>query len=234
MTRFDKRSEELEIIDEGGLDFGQYRKAFEDIKRVNRYLGGKSALTRHLFPMMRQVAQRRITILDVGTGTADIPLAIARWAEANRADVRIVALDNEPFALKLASMEVARYPQISLLRGDALALPFQDGAFDFVVSSLFLHHLPADIAARALKDFDRVARAGFIVNDLHRHPIAYYFIKWSGRLFSKSEYFRNDAPLSVLRGFQREDLEELKARLGGQGISIHRHFPYRIVLVKRK
>lgn len=233
MKRFDKRSEELEIIDKSGLDFDEYRKAFEEIKRVNRYLGGSSALTRHLFEMMRDMAGRQITVLDAGTGSADIPVEIARWSRKNRLGVRIAALDNEPFALKLAASEIAEYPEISLVRGDALSLPFRDGAFDFVVSSLFLHHFSAEMAACVLREFLRVSRAGFVVNDLLRHPVAYYFIKWAGKFFSRSEYFRNDAPLSVLRGFRREDFDDLASRIGEQGVRVYRHFPYRIVMVKR-
>ena len=48
---------------------------------------------------------------------------------------------------------------------------------------------------------------GFFINDLHRHPFAYYSIKWLTKLFSKSYLVKNDAPLSVLRGFKKKELE---------------------------
>jgi len=78
---------------------------------------------------------------------------------------------------------------------------------DIVFSSLFCHHFDDQQVAELMKWMKANSRVGFFINDLHRHPFAYYSIKWLTKFFSKSYLVKNDAPLSVLRGFKRKELE---------------------------
>ena len=93
------------------------------------------------------------------------------------------------------------------MRGDAFQLPFGDDSFDYAHSALFLHHFRDQEIVSLLGEMRRVASRGIVVNDLERHPIAYHAIRVLSRIFIRSPIVRNDAPLSVRRGFRSEDLD---------------------------
>jgi ubiquinone/menaquinone biosynthesis C-methylase UbiE len=117
------------------------------------------------------------------------------------------------------------------VRADAVRLPFSDSSIDYVTASLFLHHFRDDDVVRLLAEFARVAKRGVIVNDLMRNLVPYYFIKLTGPLIARSWLTRNDGPVSVLRGFTREELSSLAGRAGLRHCNVERVFPYRLSLV---
>ena len=114
-----------------------------------------------------------------------------------------------------------------------MELPFADGTFDVVMGSLFFHHLSDDLCVRALRNMWRVSRGLVLVNDLHRHPVAYMSIRVLTSGFSKSVMVRHDGPVSVLRAFKPADLLQF-AKKAGVPASVYRSFPFRLVLVARK
>jgi ubiquinone/menaquinone biosynthesis C-methylase UbiE len=119
------------------------------------------------------------------------------------------------------------------LIGDALDLPFPDGSFDIAMASLFFHHLSNEDCVRVLAQMWRIARRRVIINDLHRHAIAYFSIRALTRLFSSSRMVRHDAPVSVRRSFRPAELLDI-ARRAGVPARVYRSFPYRLVLVADK
>jgi ubiquinone/menaquinone biosynthesis C-methylase UbiE len=229
-ANFEKRSNEAELMDGSDYSTDELVENLADLRRVNRYLGGQSALTRRLFPMIESLDSREVRLLDIGTGSADIPQMIVRWARARGIDLDFVVLDLNEIAAREARMLTSGYPEIDVVRADASNLPFADGSFDFVIASLFLHHFENRDAAQLLRGFARVARVAFLVNDLRRHPVAYYSIKLLTRIFTRNRLVRNDAAVSVLRGFSQCDIEEIE-RESQIKLQSHYHFPYRIVLV---
>jgi SAM-dependent methyltransferase len=229
-TNFAHRSNEAELIDGSDYSSDEFIDTLADLRRINRLLGGQRALTRHLFPLIEGLGGNRARLLDVGTGSADIPAGIVEWARRRGIDIEFVVLDLNEIAGREARAQTAGYPEISVVRGDAMNLPFADRSFDFVIASLFLHHFETPQAARLLRSFARVARAALIINDLRRHPIAYYSIKLLTRIFTGNRLVRNDAALSVLRGFVERDIAEI-ARAASVELEIFRHFPYRYILI---
>ena len=230
---FAERSNQAELIDGADYTAAEYIESLADLRRVNRYLGGRDALTRHLFPMIEETGQRRIRLLDVGTGSADIPSRIVDWANDRGIQVEFVALDLNEIAALDARNRTSDYPEIKVVRADAMNLPFEDKSFDFVMASLFLHHFENQQAAALLKSFARVSRRAFIINDLRRHPIAYYSIKLLSQIFTRNRLVRNDSAVSVLRGFTENDIAELGS-LSQIELQLYRHFPYRFILIGRR
>lgn len=232
---FRERSREPELID--GADYGreEYLDCLADLRRVNRYLGGYRSLARHLFPLIsRLVAERAgdgrpIRLLDIGTGSADIPKVVVDWGRRHGVPMVFVVVDLNHLAASEAQSQVADYPEIVVLRADALALPFADRSFDFVLASLFLHHFEDAAAANLIRSFSRVAGRSFIINDLRRHPLAWLSIRVLTRIFTRNRLVRNDAVVSVERGFTAADLKKI-AGLAGVPLRVTRHFPYRYII----
>jgi ubiquinone/menaquinone biosynthesis C-methylase UbiE len=212
---FGRRSEEPEIMDDLAQPEPEFAAAYRELEIINRRLGGVRAIDRHL------PQASNLLMLDVAAGACDVSEALIR----NRRG-RIVVLDLNVRGLRLAAKS---WPIV----GDALELPFGNGAFDVVMASLFFHHLSNENCARALSEMWRVARRRVLVNDLHRSAIAYFSIRVLTALFSKSRMVRHDGPVSVLRAFRPAELLEV-ARCAGVPARLHRSFPYRLVLVAEK
>jgi ubiquinone/menaquinone biosynthesis C-methylase UbiE len=142
----------------------------------------------------------------------------------------LVGLEYNGRAAQALREESRGWPEIRALQGDALALPFGDGAFDYVFCSLLTHHFREEQGAAILREMRRVARRRVVVLDLHRHPVAYYFYTTAGRLFLRNRLVRSDGALSILRSFTPAELQRVAAQAGWPDSRIERHFPYRLVL----
>jgi hypothetical protein len=229
-ANFDKRSNEAELMDGSDYDADELIENLADLRRVNRFLGGQNALTRHLFPMIEGLRKKHIRLLDIGTGSADIPAKIVEWARLRGIKIDFVVIDLNQIAAREAQIHTATYPEIKVICADALNLPFEPGSFDFVLASMFLHHFETPLAAKLISSFACMARVAFIVNDLRRHPIAYYSIKVLTKIFTRNRLVRNDSAVSVLRGFTEKDISEI-GQIAKTEIQAYRHFPYRFILI---
>jgi ubiquinone/menaquinone biosynthesis C-methylase UbiE len=214
---FECRSDTPEIMDDLGQAEHEFAAAYRELEIINRWLGGVRAIERFL-PASRD---SNLLLLDVAAGACDVSEALIRKREC-----RSVTLDINVRGLKLAQHS---WPVV----GDAFELPFRDGAFDVVMASLFFHHLPDEACVRVLAQMWRIAKRRVLVNDLHRHAVAYYSIRVLTTLFSRSRMVRHDGPVSVRRAFRPSELLEI-ARRAGVPARVHRSFPYRLVLVADK
>jgi ubiquinone/menaquinone biosynthesis C-methylase UbiE len=141
-----------------------------------------------------------------------------------------VGLELNGRAARAVLEESRGFWEVEAVRGDALRLPFADGAFDYAMCSLFTHHFRDDACVRVLGEMARVARRRVYCIDLHRHPVAYYFYTTAGRLLLHSRLVREDGALSILRAFRPDELRRLGERAGLKDVKVERRFPYRLVL----
>ncbi len=215
MITFAQRLERTELMDDMTRPTAEFAAAYKELAVINKRLGGIRAIERFL------PASSGMLILDVAAGACDIGDALVR-----RSPHRVVGLDLNAQGLKLAARSTP-------VQGDALQLPFRNDTFDVVMASLFFHHLSDEDCVRVLRDMWRVARRLVLVNDLHRHPAAYHSIRILSALFSKSAMVRHDGPVSVQRAFKPEDLLRI-AREANIAATVHRSFPYRLVMVAEK
>lgn len=198
------------------------------IERVNRWLGYTRATIAHLDRLTAGwPAGRTLSILDVATGSGDVPRAVCAWADRRGIDVRVVGVDLHPVTLSIARQRTDD-PRFSLVHGDALALPVVDSSFDFVLCSMFLHHLDEGAVITALREIDRVARRGVIVADLLRSRRALAWIT----LFTTfaGPMVKHDARASVRQAFTVEEFRRLADAAGLGYAQLHRHFGHRLVL----
>ncbi|MDQ3541095.1 MAG: methyltransferase domain-containing protein [Chloroflexota bacterium] len=227
------RSDEVELLDDTGHDQAELATNFRDIQRVNQLLGGTAIVLRHLTGLVDAVPTTRpVTVLDLGTGSADIPLAISRWANQHDQAISIVASDASEPILDLARRQVEAHPDITIAQYDARAVPLPDKQFEIVLCSLSLHHFSPDDAVRVLREMDRLARTGFILNDLRRGRLGYVAAWIASRLTTRNRLTRNDAPLSVMRAYTPSELERLLHRAGITDAVISTHPWFRMAAVR--
>lgn len=201
------------------------------LEKVNRRVGYTRATLQHL----QQFAKRwkpgqSIRIIDLATGSADIPRAILHWSRAAGFDIKIVGIDRHATTALAAAAESD--PNLTIIQGDVLAMPFEPGSFDYAVTGLFLHHLDDDQAVQVLKIMDRLSTRGIIAADILRHRRLYWWIKLF-TLFS-NPMVRHDALVSVGQSYTREEVLTLREKAGLDYAKYYRHFGHRFVLAGEK
>ena len=218
-------------MDLPGHDPRELAGMFKDLRRVNRWLGGRWLTVRGLRRLVGDGGPGEpVAILDVASGSVDLPRAMARWARRRGRAVLVVATDINPEVLRLAEGLDAPDP-VRLVAADARRLPFADGAFDVAACSFFLHHLDPDGVVAALRAMRRVSRRGVLVNDLVRGRISYAGAWALSRAFTRNPISRHDAPLSARRSYSRAELSALAARAGLEPVAFYGVLGYRLAMV---
>jgi SAM-dependent methyltransferase len=225
-----KRSHDAERMDDPAVPLAGMAEALQELDGINAWLGGHStslSLLRHRLPMTRPPGGRPVRLLDVGAGGGGTANYLSHWAQDAGIDLEITLLDIHPAVCRVAAAAVRDEARLHVVRGDAFRLPFADGEFDFAHSALFLHHFPQADVVRLLAEMRRVASAGVVINDLHRHRVAYHSIRLIARLFIRSPIVRHDAPLSVRRGFRSGDLDGWRDAEALRSLGYRRRWPFR-------
>src|SRR5215210_2700391 len=137
---FSSRSLELEHLDKGDYTAEEYEGCLIELRRVNRWLGDAWALRRSVIPSVERDGLREFSMLDAGAGSGELLRVVARWARGKGRRARLVGLELNARAAEGIVAESAGFGEIESVRADALRMPFADGAFDYVMCSLFTHH----------------------------------------------------------------------------------------------
>jgi ubiquinone/menaquinone biosynthesis C-methylase UbiE len=230
---FKERSMKLERIDTGDYTAKEYDRFLSDIRKVNRYAGDNRALRKTLLSRIDSEHADGFSVLDVGAGSGELLRTVARFARKRGKNACLTGLELNSRSAESILEESPAYPEITAVRGDALCLPFASSSFDFVISSLFAHHLTDSQITGALREMSRVAKRGVYLIDLHRHPFAYLAYKAFCTAFQISPLVRQDGSLSILRAFRSDELTRYAAGAGLKDFSVVRSFPFRLVLSGR-
>jgi len=223
-----------ELMDDPAATEEMLRPNLADLGRINRFTGSTHLVVTfldRLLPLWRRARTfgAPLSLLDVATGGADIPRAVARWAARRGVAVRIVALDRHPVTARIAAADSAAFPEIEVVRADARALPFRDGAFDACLCSIALHHLAPGDRPGLLRRLDRLGRLGFFVVDLVRSPAALAGVWLLTRCF-RTAFIRSDGPRSVRRAYSRAEYRALVTAAGIPGLTVRRVPGFRVAL----
>ena len=211
MNSFKNRSYKKELLDRDDIPFADIKRNMEELDLINRRLGGHEITLDGIVDLIqrRPFFNSTLAVLEIGCGGGDNLRAIKEWASHIRLPVGLYGIDINPECIAYANGQ-ARNSGIHFLCSDyrLAQLPVRPA---IVFSSLFCHHFTDEELVAQLKWMQQNSTLGFFVNDLHRHPLAYYAIKILTALFSKSYLVKNDAPLSVRRGFIKNDWQQLFA-----------------------
>jgi len=226
-----RRQQEAEWLDDPSADPALIRKSLIYIRRINVLLRYTKATLSHLEAFSQSWPRgKTVHILDVATGSADIPLAILKWSRARGFDVRVTGVDLQKSVIDTAKQTTD--PHLSLAVADALHLPFADGSFDYVITNMFLHHLDEDVVVSVFKEMSRVASRGVIAADLIRCRGAYLGVV--ALTLAANPMVRHDARVSVRQAFNRDEILSLRDRAGIGFACYYSHAGYRFVLAGEK
>jgi 2-polyprenyl-3-methyl-5-hydroxy-6-metoxy-1,4-benzoquinol methylase len=227
-----RNTTEKEKLEHPDADMQQLRCTIRQFKRINQMFSASSRLLRtHFFSIMEQDPQRIYTLLDVGAGGCDIAIRAAREARTRGLRLKITALDNDERIIPIASQAIRDYPEILIVRGNALDLS-RLGPFDFVFSNHFLHHLAWDEMRLFLEQIIPRTRLAFVMNDLKRSNWAYLGFTIFSALLTRRSFHFYDGRLSIRRAFLPAELRDfIRDNFPNTPIKIVETCPTRIALV---
>ena len=203
------RSSEMEIMDDFTMEGALFRDTLDKLEIINRFLGGNSVTINGLKNLLKnQSKNKTITIVDLGCGNGDILRDVAKFGRKNNYSFKLIGIDANLAAIEYAKELSKEYSELSFKTIDILSEDFKKQSYDVVLCTLFLHHFKNEELISFLKTTTNKATIGVVVNDLHRHKLAYYLFKFIG-FFIKNKMVRQDGLTSVLRAFKREDLENI-------------------------
>lgn len=221
------RLEEQELMDKPDADTGRLHRTVEQFDLINRLFSGALGLfKKHLAPLIAADPNREWTLLDFGSGGADIDRAVVRYCRRRGWKLKITALDLDPRVLPWAHELCRDYPEITPVTGSVFDMA-KLGDFDLIMSNHTLHHLPYPDVRRAVELCQKRARHGFLLNDLRRSFWAYVGFTIFAGLFVRGSLAYIDGRTSIRRGFTRSELER---ELAGLGVRIGQTPPARIYL----
>ena len=223
------RSTEPEMMDFPGQPRELLIGDLRNLRTINRCLGCYGNVLRGLALALNGHRAREFSLLDVGTGNADVPAAIVRWARRRNLAARISCLEREAITVEQAVDQTKNLPEIAVVQGDALTPPFRSGSFDFILASQLLHHFADDQIVALLRSWARLARRAIIVSDLVRHPLAYHGIRLLTRGFTRNVMTRVDAPLSVQRACTIAEWREVIRRADIGAFRVEWALPFRVL-----
>lgn len=217
MPDFSQRSTEEEIMDNFALPHAEIDPVLRELETINKLLGGFSVF----YDAFEKIKIRTGDVIcDWGCGGGDSLKVLDKYFRKQNLKLRFIGVDATASAVEYAVHTNKNYPNLSFRLADVLKEPFQENEFDVVISSLFTHHFDDEAWVSLIKKMVFSAKSAVIINDLHRHPLAYHSIGWLTALFSKSPMVKHDSKLSVLRSFKKRELEVLLQKAGVKNYSI--------------
>ncbi len=209
MSRFEKRSEEKELMDDLDCSGEELAQTLRELKTINHWLGGNHVTTNGLKKIMTLHPQQSYRIADIGCGGGDMIRIMDQWAKSEKKDVDFLGIDANRNIIELAKTRLADVTNASWQVQNVFEPEFSEEKVDIITCTLFTHHFTDTELISLFQAFRGKGSLGLVINDLHRHWFAFHSIWILTKLFSKSPMVKNDASLSVMRSFKEEDLKRI-------------------------
>lgn len=218
-----------ERMDEAGADPAALRRSLRDLRRINGLLGWRWMVVRAAARVVQEQGLRSFSLVDVASGSGDMPLAVAQWARRHGIEAHVVVTDVNPEIVMAARAYLAGTPGASAERQNALALTYPDLSFDVALCTLALHHFAPEDAVQVLRELGRVGRR-VLVFDLERSLLAFVGAVILTHLPGMEAMTGHDGPASVRRAYTAPELRELARRAGLRDARVLVRFPFRLML----
>lgn len=233
---FSCRSHQLEMMDRGAVGFEDFHKHLRELEIVNVCtLAYRPTLHWLKKALSGDKSRQPVSILDIGSGGGGMLQKIWKWARRSGRKTNLTGVDLNPWSKKSAERVTPPDAPIQYETCDIFSFD-PDRHVDFIISSLFTHHLTDNEVVKFLRWMDRHATQGWFINDLHRHPLPFFLIRHATRLLGFGPMVQHDGPISVARAFTAADWRRLVAEAGipGERIRINWFFPFRYCVAGRK
>lgn len=232
------RTSQPEIMDDFHMKGDVLKDALDKIAKINQLLGGNKLTLEGLKRLLKvNPTIQKITIVDVGCGNGDMLRAIADYAKKNELNVALIGIDANQFTVDYAKKLSVYYSNISYRCEDVFEKSFENLHYDIVLCTLTLHHFKEAEIIKLLNLFKNNATLGMVINDLHRSIISYRLFQWLCLIFRLNDMSRKDGLVSILRGFNKTELEQFSKELQFKNYSIEWKWAFRyqwIISTKQK
>jgi 2-polyprenyl-3-methyl-5-hydroxy-6-metoxy-1,4-benzoquinol methylase len=225
---FSERSYQPELLDNPAIPFYDIKHNMQELNTINTWLGGHAITIKGLQQLLN-VTQNisPVVICEIGCGGGDNLAAIYKWCQLKKINVQLIGIDMNEHCIAFAKQQ---YPSFQFIVSDYKLVHFSN-APHIIFSSLFCHHFNDAELVQQLQWMRANSVFGFFINDLQRHPLAYYAIKYITKIFSGSYLVKNDAPLSVKRGFVKKEWMNIFEKAGIKKYSLTWQWAFRWLLV---
>jgi len=227
---FTSRSYEKELLDRDDIPFEDIKRNMHELDVINTRLGGHAISIKGLRQLLGE--ETPVSICEIGCGGGDNLAALEKYCRKKKIAARFTGIDINPHCITFARQKPGN-PPADWLISDYRSVTFEKEKPAILFSSLFCHHFTDEDLVAMLQWMQKNSGRGFFINDLHRHPLAFHSIRLLTKWFSRSYLVKNDAPLSVLRGFSRREWTDLLQRAGIRDYSIRWKWAFRWLLVVR-
>lgn len=231
MINLSERSYQKELMDGDNIPFEAMAQTLKELNIVNTRLGGHAITLSGVQHLIKD--KEPISICEIGCGGGDNLFAIQKYCLKKNISAKFIGIDMNPECIAFAKQQ---YPQLPCewICSDYALVNFENKKPDIIFSSLFCHHFTNEQLVYMLKWQQQNSRKGFFINDLHRHWLAYYLIKYITKFFSKSYLVKNDACLSVARSFRNEDWKQLFQQAALKDYIINWRWAFRFLVIFKK
>ncbi|WP_424767624.1 methyltransferase domain-containing protein [Paenibacillus sp. sgz302251] len=206
------RATAAELMDDFSSGGDELREALRQLRLLNR-LYAAAAPTLHGVKRLWRAAGRpeQLSVLDIGAGSGDVNRRLLKWADANGVKLTITLVDVTEEACAEARQLFRNESRVQVRQGDLFALPRESA--DMITGTQFLHHFSEDELPSVVASMMNAAKLGVVINDIHRHWLAWTAVWLTTHILSSNRYIRHDGPLSVAKGFQAKDWKRLRNTL---------------------
>jgi 2-polyprenyl-3-methyl-5-hydroxy-6-metoxy-1,4-benzoquinol methylase len=207
-------------------------QTLRELDFINKWLGGNVVSLNAVKKVWASFPKtQELSIVDLGCGSGEMLRLIARCAKKENRKVLLKGIDANPNVVRygrsiLSNSENLQFETLNIKSGE-----FQKQNFDIIIATLFFHHFTDEELVNLLFSLKKQTKVALVVNDINRHPLAYYSIKWLTSLFSRSSMVKYDAPLSVLRGFKAGEFRSILEKAGIRSYSLKWRWAFRWQLI---
>lgn len=222
------RSYKAELLDADEIPFEDILLNMQELNTINTLLGGHAITVKGAKYLIDN--KKSITVCEIGCGGGDNLVAILQYCKKKHIEIQLIGVDLKQACIEVAQNNPLLKDNTRFICSDYALVNF-DVMPDIIFSSLFCHHFTEQQLVQQLQWMKAQSQVGFFINDLHRHWLAHSSIKLLTQIFSKSYLVKNDAPLSVKRGFLKEEWKAIFKEAGINQYNISWEWAFRHLII---
>ena len=228
MLDLSTRSDAKEIMDDLQCRGEVVEQTLRELDFINHWLGGNAVTLTAVEKLLSDLPNGTVvSIADLGCGSGDMLRRLAVWGQRKGLVLKLTGIDANPHIIEYAKAHSADFPEIQWEAVNIFSDAFREKQYDVLLGTLFFHHFSSTDLVRFFRQACGQTRMGIVINDIHRHWLAWSSIALLTRLFSRSPMVRFDAPLSVRRAFTRLELQRILDQAGIRSYSLRWKWAFR-------